>query len=277
MYTQARSFVSKCLLLAFFTLSLSAVARADSFIFAGDSSGYLWHVDPATGAASRVGLMSYVMTDIALSPTGELYGINFYALFRIDPTTGAVTMIGRLGVSHANGLAFGPGGVLYLSTYAGSQVGELRTVNLLTGATTLVGPIGYSSAGDLAFSSNGTLFMTNEHSLLIVVDPRTGAGHAVGSVGFSDIYGLAWLGNRLYGLNLSGQLLQINTTTGAGTLIARTNPSVSAWGATSSPVPEPASLILFSTGAALAASLHRRRQRPQSLSRANGRDRPGHP
>lgn len=261
MYRPARSFLSQCLLLAFFTLAASAAARADSFIFAGDSSGYLWHVDPATGAASRVGLMSYVMTDIAMSPTGELYGINFYGFFRIDPTTGAVTLLGRLGVSHANGLAFGPGGVLYLSTYAGSQVGELRTVNLLTGATTLVGPIGYSSAGDLAFSPNGALYMTDEHSLLIEVDPRTGAGHAVGSVGFSDIYGLAWLGNRLYGLNPSGQLFWINTATGAGTLVAITNPRVTAWGATSSNVPEPASLILLATGAALAAALHRRRLR----------------
>ncbi len=261
MYRPARSFVSKCLLLAAFTFSVSAAARADSFIFAGDSSGNLWRVDPATGAASRVGLMSHVMTDIALSPTGELYGINYYAFFRIDPTTGAVTMIGRLGVSHANGLVFGSNGVLYLSTYAGSEVGELRTVNLLTGATTLVGPIGYSSAGDLAFSSNGSLFMTDENSLLIEVDPLTGAGHAVGSVGFSDIYGLAWLGNRLYGLNPSGQLFWINTTTGAGTLVAETDPLVSIWAATSSPVPEPASLILFCTGAGVAAWLQRRRLR----------------
>lgn len=259
MYRPARSFLSKCLLLALFTLAVSAAARADSFMLAGDATGTLWRVNASTGAAVRLSLMSYVMTDIAVSPTGQLYGINFYGFFRIDPTTGAVTSIGPLGVSHANGLAFGPGGVLYLSTYAGSTVPELRTVNLLTGTTTLVGPIGYSSAGDLAFSSNGTLFMTNEHSLLIIVDPLTGAGDAVGAIGFPDIYGLAWLGNQLYGLNLSGQLLHINTATGAGSLIANTSPRVTAWGASSSSVPEPASLLLFATGAALAAALHRRR------------------
>lgn len=261
MERQARSFFSKCLLLAFFSLAVSAVAHADSFIFAADSSGYLWHVNPATGAAARVGLMSYVMTDIALSASGMLYGINFNTLFRIDPTTGAVTIIGSLGVNTANGLAFGPGGVLYLSNYVGSTGGELRTVNLLTGATTLVGPIGYSSAGDLAFSSDGTLYMTDDDSLLVAVDLHTGAGHAVGSVGFTDVYGLAWLGNRLYGLNPYGQLFWINTATGAGSLIANTSPQVSAWGASASSVPEPASLLLFATGAAIAAALHRRRLR----------------
>ena len=246
------------LLVMLLALFSCAAARADSVIFASDGAGVLWRVDSSTGAATPVGSMGLVMTDIAFSPSGVLFGVTFNSLYQINPQTGAATLLGSLGVGSANGLAFGPGGVLFLSTSSGPAGGELRTVNPLSGATTLVGSLGFASEGDLVFSSQGTLFLSARNSQLVVVDPLTGAGQAVGAIGFPDVYGLAWLNGQLYALNLSGQLLHINTSTGAGALLANTSPRVTAWGASSSPVPEPASLLLFATGAALAASLHRR-------------------
>ncbi len=257
MISPARSFLSKGLIALLLTCLSCAVARADSFIFAGDGAGILWRVNPSTGGATQVGNMGLVMTDLAFSSSGALYGVSFNALYQINPHTGATTLVGSLGVGSANALAFSPGGVLFLATTSG----ELRTVNPLTGATTLVGHLGFASDGDLAFSSAGKLFLSTRNSLLVTVDPQTGASHAVGAIGFPDVYGLAWLNGQLYALNLSGQLLDINTATGAGSLIAKTSPRVSAWGATSSPVPEPASLILVSIGAGFAAWIRRRRVR----------------
>ena len=46
------------------------------------------------------------MTDIAFSPSGELFGVTFTHLYRIDPTTAVSELIGSLGIDAFNALEF---------------------------------------------------------------------------------------------------------------------------------------------------------------------------
>ncbi len=128
-------------------------------------------VDVATGATSFIGGTSISLTDIAFSPSGDLYGISFSSLYKVNSSNGATTLVGGLGAvsGTANALVFGSDGTLYM---AGST---LYAVNTLTGAASAIGALGFQSGGDLAFIG-GDLFMASSGNQLVEVDITTGAG-----------------------------------------------------------------------------------------------------
>ena len=242
---QARSL--SWVICALILISLRAATVQAGTIFSGDSTGNLWTVNAPTGNATLVGNMGTVMTDIAFSPSGALFGVSFSQFFSINSATGASTLIGNLGIGDANALEFDAGGTLFASSG-----GNLYTVNSGTGAASLVGVIGPRASGDLAFAPDGTLFMSADPVIgtlddLLTVNPSTGAGTVVGSIGFVDVFGIDFYGGSLVGLTAGGQLISIDTTTGAGALVASTNPSVATFGS-STFVPEPSILFLLGTG-----------------------------
>ena len=233
-----------CLVLFLLTLMVMPVEKVQAVslftgeLFACDSSANLFKVNTATGSATRIGNMGTVMTDIAFSPSGELFGVDDSRLFSIDSTTGASMFIGNLNLglrfNVANALEFSPDGTLFL---ANSSSTLLYTVNTTTGATTVVGDMGVSSSGDLAFDvSSGNLFLSTPGPTdnLYQVDPHTGASTLVGSIGFSFVFGMDFFfGNTLFGLINGGALITINTTSGAGTFVANTG--IAAFGAATAP------------------------------------------
>jgi hypothetical protein len=219
-------------------------------------------VDVATGATTIIGNTGVVLTDIAFSPTGDLFGISFTSLYRVNPTTAATTLVGGLGAvsGTANALVFGSDGTLYM---AGST---LYTVNTLTGGSTAIGSgIGFQSGGDLAFVG-GNLYLASNGSQLIQVNVGTGVGTLIGNLGVANMFGLATPDNAtLYGV--AGQnVYLVNTGTGAATFQSTFNPTLSggAFGLSfrtesGGTVPEPGALVLVCVGLlGLVASGHRR-------------------
>ena len=190
---------------------------------------------PETGTTVVIGPTGVQLTDLALTPSGTLYGIDFDSFYRVDPDTAQSTLIGPVGAT-VNGLVVGPRGTIYAST---REVGQLLTINPLTGAGTLVGNSGFLSAGDLAFAQDGTLYMTARlstdalPSLLATLDPATGAGTLVGPIGQDNVFGLVSSYGTLFGMTSDGDLLTIDPSTGAGTVVATGGPSI--FGATSLP------------------------------------------
>lgn len=238
----------------------ATAAYAGPVLWLSTTSNQLAMVDVATGATSVVGTTSTFMTDIAFSPTGDLYGISFSDLYKINKLTAATTLIGSLGAvsGTANALVFDAAGTLYM---AGNH---LYTVNTGTGAATNVGNIGFQSAGDLAFVG-GNLYMAADNNHLVGVNTGTGAGSDIGNLGVGGVFGLASADNMtLYGM--AGQTVFTISTVNAATgpLVTFTPAIGSAAGSAflteaGAVLPEPASLGLV--GAALLAALAARRRR----------------
>ncbi len=223
-----------------------------------DANGNIGQVNVSTGVATLVGNAGVVLTDIAFSPTGALYGISFTELYSISTSTGAATAIGSLGIASddANALVFSSTGTLYTATVAGS----LYTVNTSTGSATDIGSLsGYGSAGDLAFV-DGSLYLATSSNNLVTVNPSTGAATLVGPFGVSNVFGLATPDNVNLYAAAGEDLYTVNPSTGVATFdvtwagnaagLGGTNgqafPTES--GYTPSSTPEPATLALFAAG-----------------------------
>lgn len=199
-----------------------------------NSPSTLYRLDPTTFALTTVGNFNHgdQMTDLALTPTGQLYGISFTSLYSVNKTTGAATYIADVPGSGNNALTFLPNGNLI----AADGNGDVKVINPATGAVTAVGNYGggLGSSGDLVGVANGTLYGTTVGDDLVVVSSANGAATVVGPTGHSQVWGLAFAGGKVIGLTTAGEILLINPATGASTVQATVNAAF--WGATQSPL-----------------------------------------
>lgn len=177
-----------------------------------------------------------VITDLALTPTGILYGVSFDTLYIIDKTTAIATPVGSgLGFTDVNALASDSIGNLFASGFV--EPSFLLGVSISTGLATTIGPYGtgFISSGDLVFSPNGILYATVldpniTNTVLVTVDQNSGIANRVNSIndsGFTNIWGLSFVGGQLYGLtsdiNGIGILLLIDINTGQGSFVRNIN------------------------------------------------------
>lgn len=170
------------------------------------------------------------ITDIASFNGGGLVGVSFSELYFIEPQSGLATTAGLIGRSDVNGLAANANGELYASTQGGLLL--RRDFELGWVSQGSLGE-GLSSDGDLAFAPNGTLYGTLRTSggvsVLASIDVSTGAATVLSptsGLGFSNVWGLAFVGSNLYGLTTEplgagppGRLIQIDPSTGVATSI----------------------------------------------------------
>jgi hypothetical protein len=200
------------------------------------------------------------MFDIAISTGGSLFGTEGISasnsrFYSINPNTAAATFIGNTG-AFINALTFNYEGTLY-----GAGLNRVYTLNPATGlATALPMTLGSEqSAGDMVFGPNGQLYLTTNSNKLLTINPLTGGIlSSVNISGFSNIWGLVYANGQLIGM--SGQnVFSINPTTGATSLIGTTGIDSAIYGATSTPVPEPATLAILSLVATTGFVYRRRR------------------
>lgn len=122
--------------------------------------------------------------------------------------------------------------VLYAAQGAGNPTSDLYTADQATGTLTSIGPIGFAltalatnAAGDM-YGCTSVQSAVNPRSL-ISVDPLTGAGTLIGSLGLAGGGSLSDMGfdasGNLWGwYSIGGRLTSVNLATGAGTLIGTT-------------------------------------------------------
>lgn len=236
-------------------------ASASTTLWLSDDRGNIGTVHTGTGAVHKVGNAGVVMTDIAISPGGDLYGVSGTSqLFHINPFTAHSTFVGNLGQS-VNSLTFSTSGVLYAAGQA------LFTINVGTGLAHLVGSAGdpYNSSGDLSFYQ-GQLFLSSaptaagEGDHLFRLDAASGAGTDLGATSVAGLYGLAADDTVLYGL-AGNQVYTVNPLTHATQfLVAMHGDGLGpVWGAAVSPVPEPETWALL-LGGLFAVTAHARRR-----------------
>lgn len=129
-----------------------------------------------------------------------------------------------------NGLTIAPDGTLYAS----GAGGQLYRVDPSTAQTELVGDFGpeIASSGDIVWGPLGAVYMSDfeqDGDRLVSLNPLTAAATAVGPIGLSNVYGLSFTGHFLFGLSETGELLQLEPTTGKATVIQVFN--LGWWGA----------------------------------------------
>jgi large repetitive protein len=215
-----------------------------TFVYAHTSS-QLYRVDPDTLAVSLVGNFTFPsgsdqITDIAIDKTGLMIGISFTSVYRIDPSNAACTTLSQNLSGLFNGLSFVPateigqtGADVLVATR--NSNGAVFRVDPMTGNTTQIGNMGnYASSGDLvSVATLGTL-QTADNGVspdrLLRLAPNSFAGTPIGTtVGFGDIWGIAYWKNKVFGFTEAGEFITIDPNTGAGTLVQSNGPRW--WGA----------------------------------------------
>ena len=169
-------------LLAALLAAQTSATRAATLLFATDTeTDSLYSVNPATGAASRIGPLGFEeVTGLDFAPDGTLYGTDTEAdqLVTIDPATGAATAVGSLGKPFVDSLAF-IGNTLY---GVDRSTDQLVTIDTATGAATDVGSLDFGEVIGLAADAGGSLFGTDlTTDEFLSVNPATGEASVIGS------------------------------------------------------------------------------------------------
>jgi hypothetical protein len=192
----------------------ATLTAVPSFFYVVDYVGNLGTVDVGTGSSTLIGNTGYILTDLAFTSSGAMWGNDFSNLFSIDPVTAVVSRVGALGVGGMNALVGNGNGLLAASGTSTS----LYSVNTSTGAATaLTGSLGYVSAGDLAFHGRnlyGTVINGAFSDLVQIVlsgssFTATDLGHVTHDTSLLGLVDDA--DGNLYGID-GTTVLRINTT-----------------------------------------------------------------
>jgi hypothetical protein len=230
------------------------------------SSHQFGTMDLQTGSFSVLGTTSITYEDLTRLPGGTLYATDDSSrLLIIDQNTGAISsVVGTMG-NGIEGAKFSGSGILF-----GYNRNDLYIIDPTTAQSTLVGSFGITAGADYNATFNGnTMYLQETNgpggtSTLYTVNTSTGVATTVGNIGYG-VLATDFENGTLYGFTTSGQIISINTGTGAGTFVANQSSGdvFSAATAGAGAVPEPASLTMMNGGLAMVAlvALARRRGR----------------
>jgi len=203
----------------------------------------LYTVDPSSYDLTTVGDFGGMddMTDLAVTPDGNVYTISRTSLYKVDTNTGAATQL-FAGIASSNvALTFRDDGTLV----AADQAGAVRIIDPSSGNVTELGTYGtgYDTAGDLVAIADGTMYgvstkapsLGSNTNILIKVNTATAKATSVGKIGYTGVYGVAYAGGRVLAFTSTGQIIRIDPSTGIGTLV-KTHSGLKFYGAGTSPL-----------------------------------------
>lgn len=205
----------------------------------------LYRVDPDTLQVQMVGDFNWgsvgsdQMTDLAIDKNGVMIGVSYSRVYRVDPSTAATSLLSSSLSGTFNGLSFVPAEMLGLTgddVLVGTENndGKVFRIDPMTGSATEVGDMGpYSSSGDLVAIANfGTMqtVLGSSGDLLARLAPNTFAASPVGNgTGYSQLWGVAFFKDKIYGFSNTGAFVLIDPNTGAGSMVS--NSGIAWWGA----------------------------------------------
>lgn len=207
------------------------------FSHSGDT---LFRIDPKLLKVEEVGQFwpnAPHMTDLAVTPDGQLYALSTNNLYRVNGITAEVSWVAKVPGLTNVALTFDKDG----SLLAADKSGGFRRIDPASGQVTEIGSYGANlgSSGDLVGLKDGRLYDVNDvgaanyDNELILVDPQTGTASPVGKIGFRMVWGLSFWGGTLYGFTRKGEFISIDPQTGQGSLIQSTSQEF--WGAAVTP------------------------------------------
>ena len=180
--------------------------------------GEIGTVDGTSGNFSQIATSNLDFSDIALSNSGELFGITLGDLYKIDRNLGSASLVGNFGGSSfpLNALEFAN------NTLYAAGTSKLYTIDTSIGVATLVANLGsdFNSSGDLVFDATNNRFLatatgTISDSLFSV--SLTGQSTKIGDIGFTNVFGVSFENGNLIGFTEDRKRITISSTTGIGT------------------------------------------------------------
>ncbi|MBV8459141.1 MAG: PEP-CTERM sorting domain-containing protein [Acetobacteraceae bacterium] len=193
----------------------------------------------------------------------RLYGLDgnvpptIAHLFRINPANGATTDLGSTGQTATGATPIGAGVLFAANEFGSPSPLTFYRISPPSPVATTIGVAGFIPDGLLAFNGAGDVFASGRSTPsgsgpdnLYRVDPATGASTLIGSIGFSQVFTGAFANGILYAFPFTGpQVIEINTSTGAGTIVSNYSlPHGDLIEAAAAAVPEPGSLVLLGLG-----------------------------
>ena len=220
----------------------------------GHSLDTLYKLDPITKAVSVVapftGCGASGVIDIALDKDSNLIATTFDGIYQVDRTNAMCQLI-QYG-SYPNSLAFIPAGTLdpNVEALVGYNSDQYVRIDPTTGNLTNIGTPwgnGLVSSGDIVSVKGGGTYLTvngnNCGDCLVEVDPKTGAmTKNWGSLGYSEVYGIAFWAGSVYGFDYAGEIFEVTFNGGTmQTMLINAPPNVafSGAGSTTSAPPTP--------------------------------------
>jgi hypothetical protein len=248
--------------------SMARPAAAAPFAYAVTTDSILYTVDLATGLPTLIGGTGVFLESIALSPGGQLYGMDVNGnLYSLNAGTGVATLIASSGLGNIEALDFNGNTLVAVDFGDTPTAWSIDTTTAVpTSITTASAATGSVRSG--AIESPTTMLIRGDAGLgclsecLFRLNLTTGGVALIGGIsgaGTSLFAAIDFAGGVLYGLNDAGQLYSINTTTAVATPIGASSRLFYLGMATvDQVVPEPATMVLVGSGV-LAAFARRRR------------------
>lgn len=193
----------------------------------------LYKVDPDNLQVALVGTFDWpagpgtdLMTDIAVDKDENIIGITFGAVWSIDKTNAHVAMLSSLSGEQFNGLTFLPQGneEILVGTGLGGTLWKIDPMGVMP--STQIGAYGgqMSSSGDLVsvagFGTVATVKNGSDADYLARIDEVTGVGTIIGPTGFTDIWGIGFWRNKVFGFVATNQFVLIDVNTGVATYVS---------------------------------------------------------
>jgi hypothetical protein len=230
--------------LTLFTLASAAPANAVSFVSTFLPPGLISDVgtiDPANGQYTNYNSFRLQLTDLALSPTNELFGVTYDQLYKLPaavpgpilPGSGQQIFVGDLRVTGINGLAFDNKGDLYGLGGRNSSVGNpgFYSISTSTGVASFISNLGglaptafgngnatNGDTSDLVFNPSTGKFLAvsgNNNAQLFSIDPLSGLATTIGNgTGLNFVSGLTLDGGILRGYTTTKEQYTIDIATG---------------------------------------------------------------
>jgi Domain of unknown function (DUF4114) len=236
-----------------YTLSITDGGRATSIVSNLPKSSLVGSFEVGTiGASGKYFPLAgsadnYQLTDIALAPNGQLYGIgsaigNQSYLYHIDPTDNQASQVryasatnstirdiyGNALLGSFNSLGFTADNRLY-AIEANTTGDELYAIDPTTSIATLIGnlPTGLHGSADLVYDPANNRFLATSldtaatDALWQIPLTNPAGANKIGQIGFTGLVGLNFANGQLTGFNsnadgTSNHQINIDSLTGAG-------------------------------------------------------------
>ncbi len=219
---------------------INQVTQGIMYAATGNSNnGMLYSVDLLSGRADSIGSSDYDEVDYISKISINHHTHNMYGLYaqvassyilRVNPTLGDAYILDTLNLANVQAIAFDTSAVLY----AILKSGEIYTIDLSDGSYTQVADAGVNLTSIAFDPITNELYATayavlgSNRDLLYKIDLLSGVPTIIGHTGFNTVTNTIEFdaAGNLYGAigagNTISDFIQIDKTTGAGTLIGST-------------------------------------------------------